>query len=449
MSPTWINRAKEFLLSHIQTQLGSIKYSKNVFWLLTEKAVKFLAELIVGFYIARSIGVLNFGTLNYAISLSVLFQGISTLGLSEILTRELINFKNQQGKILGTALLLRLCAAVVFILLINLITTREESDIRLIVFIISLSLLFRSFEILTFYFQSKVESQHVARVQIVCTFIISIIKIYLVHQNYGVISFAKVYSLEWFLIALGLTLAYIKNDSKKKWSFRLNWTKKLISNSWSLMLSAAAVNLYMRIDQVMIREIIGDTENGYYAAALRLTEFWYIFPMILCSTFFPALLNARKLDWNLYQKRMLALNSFLFWASIIIAIIISPFAENIILLFYDKEYAPSSLVLSIQIWSLSFSFLGISGSYWLLAENLQYFSLIRTLIGLLVNLLFNFLLIADYGAVGAAFATLITQISATTLSLLLLKKTRELLILQLRSILYPLNWLKTKFNAAQ
>lgn len=441
MISTWIYRTKQYLLDFIQNQPGSKKYTKNVFWLLSEKAVKFLAELLVGFYIARSLGVVNFGTLNYAISLTILFQGTATLGLSEILTRELLHFRNQRGKILGTSLFLRLLAAIIFILVINLIAWSETHEVRFVLFIISLSLFFRSFEILTFYFQSKVNSQKVAEVQILCTLLVSLIKVYLVHQGYGIVSFAWVYSFEWFIISIGLVIAYFKHASEDKWFIEKTWAKKLIGNSWTLMLSAAAVNIYMRIDQVMIREMISDKENGYFSAALRLTEFWYVIPMILCSTLFPAILNARRIDRKLYEKRMLALNAFLFWVSITIAITISSISSDLVVLLYNEDYSPSSSILAIQIWSLSFSFFGVSGSYWLMAENLQHFSLIRTLLGLAVNLLLNFVLIPDYGAVGAAIATLVTQAFAASFSLLLLRKTKSLWNIQLKSIIYPFQWL--------
>jgi O-antigen/teichoic acid export membrane protein len=436
-----IDNAIHYVLRFTGQQAGSVRYARNILWSFFEKFIKFLAELLIGFYIARMLGVSNFGVLNYAISFIVMFQGIASLGLSEILTRELITYGNQKSQILSTALFLRVVVAIFFVVVINLISWFEFPQVRLILFIVSLSLVFRSFESLIYYFQSIVKSEKVSRIQITRTILISLAKIYLIYRNAGVVSFAWVYSIEWFIIAIGLVMAYLKTEPGHQWKVGWKWGKRLLLNSWTLMLSAAAVNIYMRMDQVMIRQMINDTEIGYYAAAVRLTEFWYIIPMILCGTLFPALLNARKISKELYQTRLLMLNAFLFWTSFILALLISPWAYELITLLYNETYGPASTVLAIHIWSAIFTFLGVSGSYWLMAENLQHVSLLRTTIGLVVNFVLNILLIPTYGAAGAAVATLVTQVLATTASLLLLAKTRKLLAIQYRSIYYPAEWM--------
>ena len=59
-------------------------------------------------------------------------------------------------------------------------------------------------------------------------------------------------------------------------------------------------------------------------------------------------------------------------------------------------------VLQVHIWSTIAVFLGIASGQWLVAEGLQFISLIRTALGLLVNLMLNLVLIPNYGALGAA-----------------------------------------------
>ncbi len=53
-----------------------------------------------------------------------------------------------------------------------------------------------------------------------------------------------------------------------------------------------------RIDQVMLQEMIGSIEVGYYSVALRLIESFGFVPMILNSSIFPALVNAKKYHKN-------------------------------------------------------------------------------------------------------------------------------------------------------
>lgn len=424
------------LKTYLKDQPWKRNYERSVLWSFTDKGIKFLAELLIGFYLAVSLGVGKFGLLNYAISFVVLFQGISTVGLTDLLTREFVNRKDEAEKIVSAALSMRLPVSIFFAVVINLIAWQEEPTVRQLIFAISLSLIFRSFEVFIYYFQSIIRAEWVAKIQIVVTFLISILKIVLITIKSDVTAFAWAYSIEWFLIAVGLLITYLKLKPMHKW--RTTWPpiKRLFIESWPLMISSIAINIYMRMDQVMLRELYGNVENGFYAAALRLTEIWYVIPTVIGSIIFPALINARP-NPQLYEQRLLRLNAFMFWLSFSIACVIAPLSKYLIVNLYNEDFLPAASILTIQIWSGIFSFMGVSGTFWLMAENLQYVSLIRTLVGLVVNITLNFLLIPKFGGIGAAFSMLITQLFATSLSLLFLKKTRPLLLIQLRSIFYP------------
>jgi O-antigen/teichoic acid export membrane protein len=436
----------KFVSKYIGGDKSRLNYAAGAFWLFVEKGIKFLAELLVGFYLARHLGAEKFGLLNFAVSYVILFQGISTLGFNEILVRELMHYQNQRSAILSTALLLRFAASFFFIFCIQLFAIPFDMPSRVLVFIISLSIFFRSFEIFTPYFQSVVKAEQVAFVQIAITVIGSALKILFIRLGSDLTYFAWVYTAEWLLLGAGLYTIYRINRNDWKWTFRKNWSMRLLKNSWYLMLSAAAVNLYMRLDQVMIRQMVDDSANGFYSAAVRLSEIWYILPTILCAILFPAILNARKKDTALYNVRMEQLNAFLFWLALIISVTLAPFSDELIVLLYGAEYAPAGIVLKYHIWSSIFVFFGVSSGYWLIAEKFEKVSLYRTLAGLSINLVLNFLLIPRYGIVGAAVATLIGQITASVICMLLIKRTRGIIFIQAKSIFYPFKQLYRIFG---
>ena len=78
----------------------------------------------------------------------------------------------------------------------------------------------------------------------------------------------------------------------------------LLNDSWPLILSGIVISIYMKIDQVMIKEILGASPVGQYAAAARLSEAWYFIPVVICSSVFPALVNVRKINRELYYSRL-------------------------------------------------------------------------------------------------------------------------------------------------
>src|SRR5664280_1236230 len=64
---------------------------------------------------------------------------------------------------------------------------------------------------------------------------------------------------------------------------RVTTMRRLLVCSWSMLVSGPAIMIYMRIDQVMLEKMVGRREVGIYSAALRLSELWYVIPMIIVS----------------------------------------------------------------------------------------------------------------------------------------------------------------------
>jgi PST family polysaccharide transporter len=420
----------------------------NLVWMFSDKAFKLISELFVGILVARYLGAESFGLLSFAISYITIFFGISSLGLSELLTRELFHYSSSIKKLIGSAFFLKIGISLILILLINgsAFLFYEDPRVRSLLFVVSLTILARSFDVIEYYFQSISANHKVAKIHITSNFIISLLKILFVVQQLDIIFFAALYSLEWFLNAIGLTFLYSRKNQIRQWFFTKPVAIYLLRNSWYLMLSALAVDLYMRMDQLMIREIINDSANGLYSAATKISEVWYAIPVVVGSVLFPAILKSKSTSDELFNTRILQMLSFMFWLSILISFIVAPFSKNILAFLFTPEYEGAASVLSIHIWASVFVFWGVTSTYWLLAMNLQSISLFRTVTGLFFNGVLNFILIPRHGIQGAAVATLISQSIASSFSLLVNKRTRPIFFLQLKSIVYPFPYIKTKFN---
>src|SRR5688572_28308190 len=78
--------------SRIGAQLSSpifAKYFNNISWLIFEKIFTLFVALVVNIYVARYLQPESFGLLNYAISFVGIFSAFTSLGLDQILVREL------------------------------------------------------------------------------------------------------------------------------------------------------------------------------------------------------------------------------------------------------------------------------------------------------------------------------------------------------------------------
>ncbi|MBL1418947.1 MAG: flippase [Alphaproteobacteria bacterium] len=419
---------------------GFLKYFKNTSWLIGERVFRLTLSLFIGVWIARYLGPAQYGVFNYALSFVGLFTAIATLGLDSIVIRELVNNEKKIEHLIATTFWLKLMGAIFVLVLLAIAVnfTSNSPEENTYIFIIASAILFQSFNVVDYYFQSKVISKYVVYANLFSLLLSSTIKICLILTAAPLISFVYVFLFDSIVLSLGLILFFIKNNENLKVrNFRYIKSEAifLLKESWPLILSGLVISIYMKIDQVMIKEYMDNSAVGQYAAAVRLSEAWYFIPMLICSSLFPALVNARKDNEQQYLQRMQNLYQLMVWLSLAIAIPVTFIAPWVVEILYEAEYAASSGVLIIHIWALLFVSLGVARGKWILLENLQIYSLVYLGVGVVVNIAGNYYLIPTMGINGAAIATLLSQGIGTLLMPVFIKKTRPSFVMMVKSLL--------------
>jgi len=416
-------------LKDLKNHEGFLKYLKNTLWLFGEKILRIVVGLFVGIWVARYLGPEQFGLFSYAQSFVGLFTAIATLGLDGIVVRELVKDESRRDELIGTAFWLNILGAlgVLIVLAIAINFTSNDSYTSSLVFIIASATIFQSFNVVDMYFQSKVLSKYIVYANVISLFISSIVKITLILNEAPLIAFALVILFDSFILASGFIYFYFKNrrhseqqnrysvfdtESSFAWKFNKLTALSLLKDSWPLILSGIVISIYMRIDQVMIKEMMNAQAVGQYAAAVRLSEAWYFIPMAIVSSLFPSIINAKKVSDKLYLERLQRLYSLMVWLAIAIALPMTFLSDWVVNLLYGNAYQEAGSVLMIHIWTGVFVFLGVAFSHYLIVENLMMKSFYRTALGTILNIIFNFILIPKYGIYGAAIATLLGQMTA-------------------------------------
>jgi len=412
----------------LKNNQGFMKYFKNTSWLLGEKVLRLLVALFVGIWVARYLGPKQFGLLNYAQSFVGLFMVIASMGLDSIVVKELVNDKSTINKTLGTAFILKLIGAIIVFLLIyiSIHLTSNDSETNFLIYIIMLGTIGQAFNVIDLFFQSQVISKYAVYANLGSMLISSCAKIILILSEAPLIAFAIVSTIDVFVVAIGLLYFYSKQGFNIfSWQISLVQGKKLLSLSWPLILSGFVVSIYMKIDQVMIKEFLDNESVGYYAAAVKVSSIWLFLPMIIANSLFPAIINAKNISYALYYERLQKMYILIIWFAIVFAIFVSVFAKGIVYFLYGKAYMLSSNVLIIHVWSGIFiGLLAVSGK-WYIIENLTKHIFMRNAIGLLINVGMNIILIPIYSIKGAAFATLVSYFFSGYLFDVFSKKTRE------------------------
>ena len=407
---------------------GLQKIIRNVGWLALEKLVTIVLNLSIGIYVIRYLGANNFGKLSYCLSLVGMFGAIAKLGLDSIVVRTLVKEEESAPEILGTAFVLKLISSVITLILIAcaVFTLNNDPQVHWITIVIALGLVFRSTEVVDFWFQSKVLSKSIVVVRSVKLIISSAAKLVFIFLKLPLGAFAWLLLTDEIVQAFGIVWIYSKHTqsnlklktidplvtsrrlSIRLWKLNFARAKKLLEDSWPLILSGVMVTIYMKIDQVMLGNMASNEAVGNYAAAVRFSEIWYFFPTAICTSVFPTIIRSKQKSKQEYYDKLQQLYDLMAWMSLAIAFAMTFASDTLIQLLLGTEYTEAGKILAWHIWAGPFVFLGVARSQWLIAENLTKLSFATTSLGTIVNILLNLWLIPIYEGTGAAIATVIS-----------------------------------------
>jgi O-antigen/teichoic acid export membrane protein len=412
------------------------KYFKNTGMLFIGRIGSLLIKMVISIMVANYLGRGRNGIFAGGTVYIYFFSAIATLGLDQFIVKELHAFPESRDKILGTSFWMKVMAGFACIPLIWIafhIYPANGTPYHY-VFIFSAIGIIQAFTVIDSYFQSQVQSKYIMQVQIICNLLSAAIKLALIFYKMPLVWFVYAYSFDFLLISIGYYFTYQRNGGNVlHWVYSSALAKKLLSYSWPLIISGIMISLFMKIDQIMLQNMKGLKESGAYATVANLSEAWNFVPVVIVTSLFPAILNARRDDLERYNKRIQHLYDLMVYLSVPVALIIT-FAAPLIYKLYKPEYAYSAPVLSVHIWSGIFVFLGAASGQYLIAENFNKLTFIRTGFGAIVNIGLNLILIPKMGMMGAAIATLAAY-AGSTFFLLVIPQVRRQGIMMLRSLL--------------
>ncbi|MFA7193551.1 MAG: flippase [Candidatus Paceibacterota bacterium] len=420
---------------------GFQKYFKNTGWLFAGRIFSLAISFFVGIYVARYLGPSNYGLMSFAISFVGIFGVLSSLGIDEIVNREIVKNHNIKDKIIGTAFFIKISGSVlaIFFIFLASFAITDEMFTLILIWLFSLHYVPQAFNVIETYFQSQVLSKKIVKAQILSGIISAVLKLGVILLNKGIFWLLFIYVVEIALVALFLIVAFLKSGHHfKNWKFDKKIALSLLRDSWPMILSGLSVGVYMKIDQIMINHFLNNEATGIYAISVKLSEIWYLIPTIIGASIFPAIINSLSVSNEKFESRLSKLYFVMFWSSLIFSAVVSIFAQKIITLLFGEQYIGATPVLQVYIWSLVAVSLGIVIGKYLIAKNLTKITLYTTIIGALLNIVLNIILIPKMGIAGAAYATIISYL-VVNFSIVLFKDSRAHFLLITKSI-FNLNY---------
>lgn len=433
----WVAWLPRSLRRRLEGSPALQKIGGNASWLVLERLVTMVTRFLVGVWVVRYLGPEQFGVYSYAISFAALFSALPKLGLDGIIVRNLARGADP-SRTLMTAVVLRLIAAVLTMGVVAgvIFSIRDEWLIQLAVLLVASQFVFQVTDVCDLWFQSQTQSRYVVYVRSGSVMLFSAGQIALVLLEASLIAFVLVLVAQAVLKGVGLVgMFLLKGPVGLRWRPSASEARDMLWDSWPLILAGVATYLFSKIDQVMLGQMSSIDTVGVYAAAVRTAELFDFLPLVLTTSLLPTLVQVHKRNRELFRTHLQLVFDVMILLWIGVSGLLTVFAPWIVRVLYGEAYAESGFILALYAWAQFGAYVGLTRSMYINVNNLFKLSLVFTVVGAVVNVFLNYVLIPQYQAMGATYATLVTQVVVAFVVNFFSKDTHAIGIMILKSLM--------------
>jgi O-antigen/teichoic acid export membrane protein len=390
------------------TGLGS-RALRNTVIVLTAKVGARLIALASVLYLIHYLPADRYGSFTTLINYTAIVSVLLDLGFNTLFVREGARHHGEIQRYLRNVMSLRLLMSVVsLVLLAGVLTLNHLGDLLvpgfLLMVLTSYSTLLRN----GLYAVQQLGYEAVAVV--LESAVLLILVLFGINTHQGISYFVWAYTAQYAFscVYFSVVLA-VKRIAVIGWRFEVPLLREWFFKGLPFALTFVLTILYFRIDQPLVYALRSHTEAGWYGAAYKPFEALLFIPMTFLSIVFPVLsIYHRQRQGELVD----AVNRF-YKALLLIGLpmsvgmfVLSHPLIQVLRLYPDSERAFKILALALAIAFVNNAFIGA-----LNASDRQASFTWAAGWSLVVNIALNLILIPTLGFVGAAWATVATEIA--------------------------------------
>ncbi|MCB9116391.1 MAG: flippase [Caldilineaceae bacterium] len=405
---------------------------------LFNKAIDFAFAMLY----VRLLGPAGTGEWYFVVAIYGFFEIISRYGLGTLMTRDVAADRNQSSRYLTNVLSLRTLLWAICVPLMGLVVfgywtvgniwpnlqAINAQEVQALM-LLALAMLFANYaDALSSMFMAFEKMEYPAGL----TNGVALLKVALgaavLLLGWGYVGLAAVSLFVNILQVIWLNVLLRSTLFKPQWKWDWPLQRWMFGVSGPLMINHLLATIFWRIDIWILRPLSGAAAVGLYSIGLKYLDGLNIIPSMFTMAIFPLMSRfARDASGNLHRSYIISLR-LLTILSLPIAMAVTFLATPLVFLVGGAQYlnipgefhvfgqtipymGGADLAFQVIIWSIPIGFVNSVTQYVLIAVNQQH-TLTRTFIlGVVFNVVGNLILIPSFGYVGAAAATIMSEVA--------------------------------------
>lgn len=397
--------------------MSSSKVAKNTAYLVAAFVGQKILSFVYFTIVARAVGVQGSGKYVIATSFTTIFSIFVDLGLANILVRETARTPERAEKLLANVMGAKVVLAAATIVAVNYaaVLMGYDADVREMIGLASIVMALDSLHLVFYAVMRGQQNLAFEAVGVVTGQVATIVVgsvFYYLKMPLPFLIIALIFGSTWNVLWSWYALA-----RRAHVPVRFEFDKA----SWVFLWTAAAPfaiagvfsRVYTYLDSIMLSKLAVDaaTATGIYGVAYKLAFAFQFLPMSFAAAVFPAMSDYYVRDREKLSLVYATSFRYLTMAALPIAFGIGSLAVPLLQTIYGEAFVPAAVPLQILMSSLVFAFLYWPAGSLLNACDRQLKNTTAMGVTVVVNAVMNAFLIPLYGAVGAAVAALVGNVT--------------------------------------
>jgi O-antigen/teichoic acid export membrane protein len=335
--------------------------ARNTTLLVSAEVVTRSLGALLTILIARRLGAERLGLLAFALSFTELFGFVTRFGFRTMIARDVAKHPERTGPVLGGLLALESVLGIVVLAAVGgmLLLTRYGPEKSAVVMICAGILVFSSvLDLFYAIYRAHQNAVHEVYNKIGLNLTVSISGVAVIWLGHDLLPMLLVrLALYAVFFATGfriLTRHYARPVFTTQSAFYIG----LLRSALPFAALGVIITINTQIGTILLTFFRGESETGFFSAALRICGVLTFLPMAFTGAVLPAMSKFREsgdqTSFRLSYEKSL---KYLFILIIPIAVSFTVLAEPLIGLLYGGSFGPSIPMLRVLIWMLVFAFL--------------------------------------------------------------------------------------------
>ncbi len=385
----------------------------NAASLLTTDLLNKATTFVIYALTARYLGAEAFGQFSLGLLLVYVFQVFASVGLPNLLTREIAQRTSRAPRLLSGGLVVAILASLLAMLAMigTAVLMQYDQGTTLVIVVLSLGLLpYAGSQVFEASFRGTQRMHYIAISNVVANSVKVVGAVWMLQHGYGTLWLAGL--LVWVRVLILLTDAflYFGWSQQRLAACNRRFVVALVRRSSTFLGIDAAIAGWSAVDALILSKFMGELEVGLYCAATQLLQPASLVYMSIVGSIFPAMCRRNLQGQQQLYKLTRWMVAFLLMLGLPAVVLIVAFADVILIATYKQpEFLRSVPVMCIASFALiAQCFTTILGhSLWAADRESDTLRIVVT--NLIANVIISSITISTWGLVGAAAGTLLVS----------------------------------------